>query len=199
MRMRIQDWGMLLLIYITVVIIALAVIYGITTVVQQVTDVMVEVIAAAATIIGAIVTHALTAIREQNLQQQRYAAQQKLEEERYKKQQKLEQQRQKQSNYAQLIRLIGPYVRYPERIRDELDTAHLLSWVYGSPDVVMKTVAFKRDITDRKVLELLRAIRDDVGVQKLDIEGTEFLGVFGPKETETPGHVRKESGEGPSP
>jgi len=100
------------------------------------------VIAAAATLLAAILTHTLTDVRQQ----------------------RMEQQKQKQSNYAELLEIAAKYVRNPSDHRDKLDTAHLYSWVVGSSEVIRATQEFTDNRDDVALRKLLDAMREDIGL-----------------------------------
>src|SRR5207248_2036391 len=101
-------------------------------------------IGAVALVLGAILTHAFTALREQ----------------------RLEQLRQKQENYAQLINHIAEFVRNPNATRDTFESIHLYSWLVGSPSVIAFTQKFMKDMDDKTLENLLIAMRYDLGLPK---------------------------------
>jgi flagellar motor component MotA len=67
--------------------------YGFRVVAEPISKIIVAIIGAAAILLGAILTHALTTLREQ----------------------KIELQRQRQTNYASILEKLTPYVRDPKR------------------------------------------------------------------------------------
>jgi hypothetical protein len=101
-------WGIILIVLID------AVVVGIRDTLDATSKIVVAVIGGAVTLGAAILTHALTVLREQ----------------------RLEVQRQKQLNYAALVEKLASFVRNPKTQIDEFTKVHLYSWVVGSSEVV---------------------------------------------------------------
>lgn len=129
---------------VVLILAAWAGIYAVTSSLDAVTKVMVAVVGGAAVLLGAILTHALTSLREQ----------------------KIELQRQRQTNYGILADRLVPFVRAPER-SDELTQAHLYSWVVGSPEVIDCTGRFVKTRSEDNLRALLVAMRRDIGLVEL--------------------------------
>lgn len=144
--MRREDIGILVLWVVLVTVLVTALAFGLPSVIETLGDVAVAVIGAAAVLLGGILTHALTVIREQ----------------------RLEQQREKQRHYAELLKVIDELVRKPGAFSDEVAKVHLASWVVGSATVVRQTHALVHAKTAKERTEALKALllamRRDIGL-----------------------------------
>lgn len=156
--MKREDMAIGVLWVVGVAITVAASVYGIATALDAAAKIMVAVIGGMAMILVAIVTHALTSIREQ----------------------RLELQRQKQQNYAALLDRLVPFVRAPKVKGDEFTSIHLYSWVVGSPEVVVQTKIFIDRRTEEGLRHLLLAMRQDVG---LGYTNASLSGLIGPLPT----------------
>jgi signal transduction histidine kinase len=132
---------------------AAAVIYAFVYAPSQFLQFAGALVAAAATILVAILTHAFSALREQTL----------------------EQQKQKQKNYTELLSNIGKYIRTPAATRDAFETIHLQSWIVGSPEVILATQNFLATPTAKTLDKLLLAMRSDIGLSGKPGTTTEVL------------------------
>jgi hypothetical protein len=157
--MKRQDFAIAALWTVVLAVTVIAAIYSIRFAADAAAKTMVSIIGAAGVLLGAILTHALAAFREQQL----------------------ELQKQRQINYAALIEKMAPFVRAPKSQIDIFTTAHLYSWVVGSPAVVEMTAEFIKNRSESNLKSLLLEMRKDVGLPK--IEGS-IEGVFAPKEPE---------------
>ncbi len=124
-------------------------------------------IAGAVTLMAAVLTHTLAQLREQRQQQQEL----------------------KQSNYSELLEVAAKYVRKPSDNRDNLDKAHMLSWVVGSKEVIKATQEFTEEQDDVALRKLLEAMRQDIGLSK--VPNALEPNVFPPQEA--PGSLKKRS------
>ena len=119
-------------------------------IIQALGNVIAAVISALAVLVGAILTHALTAIRDQRNKQ--------LSE--------------KQKNYSRLINNINEIVWNPQVTSDNFSMIHLESWIVGSSEVVKLTQSLLEAKTrgERRaaIKALLTQMRSEVGLSKLD-------------------------------
>lgn len=134
--------GLLLWIVFALIAVA-ATFYGLVILTDAVVKMAVAVIAAAAGIMTAILTHTLQQMREQDM----------------------ERLRKKQENYALIIGKLGAYLRNPEENGDDFTSAHLLSWVVGSPEVVKLTLQFMGAKNVDTLNKLLMQMRSDLKMQ----------------------------------
>jgi cobalamin biosynthesis protein CobD/CbiB len=137
-----DDWAIVVLWGFAIIVVIVASVVGLATKFETVAKIVVAVIGAAAVIISAILTHALTQVRELQL----------------------EQQKQRQANYAELLKQVAAFVRDRSAGRDSIDSAHLYSWVVGSEDVIQATQTFVQTVGDQDLRKLLVAMRCDVGL-----------------------------------
>ena len=132
-------WG------ISIIAIVATLVSSVYMVVSALGDVLAATLGAAGTLAAAILSHALTDIREQRLVRQERM----------------------QSNYSSLIVNIGELIRNPNLPTDEFSTVHLSSWVVGSPEVIRATqhllTAQNRRCRRTALEELLAAMRVDLG------------------------------------
>jgi hypothetical protein len=98
-------------------------------------------VAGFATLLTAILTHALTQAREYELKRRQLM----------------------QENYRQIVELITPFIRNPGLSRDQLDTARMLSWVVGTQSVITATQQFVNQPNTDTLADLLAAMRADIG------------------------------------
>ena len=131
---------------------------GVKALITAVGDTLVALIGGAFVLIGGIWTHALTRLREQQL----------------------EQQRDMHRNYRRLLDNIEKVIRNPEVSSDDFSKVHLESWMVGSEDVIRNTQLLikARDKRARKkaLKELVFAMRRDVGLPV--VKGVELRDVF---------------------
>ncbi len=137
-----DDRGVLLLWVAVLLLFGGAIVYGVVLATAVALKIAAAVISAAALLMGAIVNHSLAMLKEQEL----------------------ERQRQMQQNYVALVGKIGIYLRETKATADELDSIHLLSWIYGTPQVIMATQEFMASRTSTLLRKLLVAMRKDVGL-----------------------------------
>jgi hypothetical protein len=141
--MKRETLGIAALWLVIIAVVGLASWYGIHETVNAVLKIAVAIIGAAAILLGAILTHALTTLREQHLEQRRHM----------------------QENYKNLVERIAPYVRDPKN-SDDFETIHLHSWVVGSPRVVSCTQTFMAERSPDALRQLLAAMRSDLGLRE---------------------------------
>src|SRR5258706_4934260 len=110
-----DDRGVLLLWVAVLLLFGGAIVYGVVLATAVALKIAAAVISAAALLMGAIVNHSLAMLKEQEL----------------------ERQRQMQQNYVALVGKIGIYLRETKATADELHSIHLLSWLYGTRQVIM--------------------------------------------------------------
>jgi hypothetical protein len=139
-------------------------ILAVRSAIEAAAEVLAAIVSAAALLLGGILTHALTVIREQHLQQQR----------------------EKQKNYERLIESIDKVIRKPGPTSDDFAKIHLESWVVGSPDVIKHTqeLLVGKEPSERKkaVEELLLSMMKDLGLP-LPSSKLELKGVFEKQES----------------
>jgi hypothetical protein len=123
------------------IVCVLSVLWAIYTALRLAEAILPAIVAGFATLMAAILTHAFTQAREYDLKRRQLM----------------------QENYRQIIEMIAPYVRKPQESKDQLDTAHLLSWVVGSYEVLHATQKFVDDPDTDRLADLLAAMRHDVG------------------------------------
>ena len=140
-----------------------AAIYGLRETAEAVSKIVVAIIGATAILLGAIVTHALTSLREQ----------------------RIEIQRQRQENYGKLLEKLATFVRDPKKEADEFTKVHLYSWVVGSAEVVESTTEFMKKRSKDNLRKLLLAMRNDVGLPGTTASLDQVL-----LEPETPGSLQ---------
>jgi hypothetical protein len=156
--MRGEDIAIIVLWAVIVLVIALVAYNAPVPLIQAAGQVFAAVVSGGALLLGGILTHTLTQMREQRLiQRQRM-----------------------QDNYAKLLAKIGDVIRKPENPSDEFSTIHLESWVVGSPEVIQETknlLAANTDQSRKDALQaLVYAMRRDTGLTKTN----ETLGVVFP-------------------
>jgi hypothetical protein len=131
--------------------------FGLQAAIQALGDIIVAFIGAGALLLGAILTHALTELREQR---QRRAALM-------------------QTHYLDLLSRIDGLVR-GSALSDDFSKIHLTTWAVGSPDVIERTQAIadaQSGAPMRKALEeLVLAMRGDLGLS--EPTGVELKYVF---------------------
>jgi flagellar motor component MotA len=146
---------------VMILIVGSAVVYGLKTNFDAISKIMVAVIGGAAVLLGAILTHVLAGLREQ--------------------QQAL--QRQKQENYKALVEKLTPFVRNPKRQIDDFTATYLQAWVIGDPDVVKMAALFMESPGEKELTQLLNAIRQDIGLAESDAKLGPILGPVDPEPT----------------
>jgi Flp pilus assembly protein TadB len=153
--MKRTDYSLIVLWVIVCAAMALVVSGVIYIAADILTETMKVVVGTVGALIAAIFSHALAQARE------------------------LEQKRQQamQSNYEKLLERISSAIRSGDDPDDAFSTAHLQSWVFGTPEVVRKTQEILKatDKEGRKAAlrALVQAMRKDVGLEvddKLPLE-----------------------------
>lgn len=125
--------------------------YGFLAVVEGVKEIIVAVIAGAASLLSAIFVYAFQRAKDREM-----AAMQRHREI------ELATRKVKQENYSRILGGIAAYVREPEEHGDQLTTSYLQAWVAGSADVLRDTQRFL-DRRDHQTLDsLLRSMRVDL-------------------------------------
>jgi hypothetical protein len=127
--------------------------YGLVVLTDAVVKMAVAVIAGTAGIMAAILTHTFQQMREHEM-------------ERLHRMRELEMERlhQKEKNYALIIERLGEYLREPEAKGDYFTSAHLLTWVVGSPEVVKLTLEFMTARNPETLKRLLIQMRSDLNL-----------------------------------
>ncbi len=147
-----KEDGMVLGLWVLLLVVGAALWQNLGSVIDAIGDVAAAFISALAVLIGAILTHALTQLREQNNAQ--------LFE--------------KQRNYLKLLDRIDDVIRRPEAVSDSFSKAHLESWVVGSPEVVKLTQSLleseEKEQKRTAIVSLLAQMRTEVGLPKLSKE-----------------------------
>jgi len=148
--MRRQDVAIALLWAAILIVIGLVVRYALGPLLQATAQVLAAVVSAMAIILGGILTHAFTQIREQDLAQRKT----------------------QQENYKTLLAKIDQVIRTPNSPNDEFVKVHLESWVVGSAEVIQYTRELLDSTTPEKRKEaleqLLKAMRKDVGLSSTE-------------------------------
>lgn len=113
-------------------------------------------------LIGAVVTHALNARHDREL----------------------DDLRRKRDSYASILNLIAPFVRAQSETSEALTTALLQATIVGTPRVASAVRAFLEDKAAAKLDEVLAAMRDDLDMAPASIRTT---GLFPAKKTDSLG------------
>lgn len=154
---------MIVLLWLLLLLTGYLILANLGSLIRAVGDVVAAIISALAVFIGAILTHALTQIREQRDRQLM----------------------EKQRNYLQLVNQLNEIIRNPHAPSDRFSTVHLESWVVGSPEIVKLTQSLletkNREQRRKAVKNLLAKMRTEVGLAKLD-ESIDLKCVFPPQE-----------------
>lgn len=125
--------------------------YGLLVLAAAAKEIIVAVIAGAASLLSAVFAYAFQRAKDREM-----AAMQRHREI------ELATRKAKQENYSRILERLAPYIRDPERSGDEFSTAYLQAWVAGSVAVLRSTQRFL-DRRDYQSLDsLLRAMRDDL-------------------------------------
>lgn len=123
--------------------------YGVVVLLGTAKEILVAVIAAAATLLSAIFGYLFQRTKELELAW--LHRKQELE---------FQQRRVTQENYGRIIQGLASFIRNPKQSADDFATAHLFTWVTGSPEVVLLTLEFieqpNPSILDRLLLEMRR-------------------------------------------
>ena len=156
--MQREDYA-IVLIWVVIIIALVALIgFGFKVVIDAFGDILVAVISVIGIVIGGILTHALTELREQRASQQR----------------------EMQRNYFNLLSNIDEIIRAPGPVSDEFAMIHLKSWVIGSPEAIRDTQSLMAAATPEdkksKLTDLLRTMRKDIGLP--EAEGLEVRNIF---------------------
>ena len=114
--------------------------------IRAITDMAVAIISATTLIFGGILTHTLTQIREQRLQQERLM----------------------QENYKAVIEKIDEVIRKTSYTSDDFSKVHLVTWMVGSVDVIRSTQLLMQASEPAKkgsaLNEMVIAMRKDIGL-----------------------------------
>jgi hypothetical protein len=158
-----DDWSIIALWALLLVVVGGALVSGLLNeAVQAMGSVLAATITGAVVLLGAILTHTLTELREQRMTQQR----------------------EMQRNYSTILTNIADVIRKPSSTSDDFSRVHLESWVLGSRDVIRATQALleSKDPGARRAAleELVLAMRRDVGLPAVD--GLKLKSVFGPRD-----------------
>ena len=158
--MQRDEWSIVALWTLLLVVLGVATWTGVVNAtVEAFGTAVAAIISGAVLLLGAILTHALTQLREQRMVQQR----------------------EMQRNYSAVLSRIGDVIRR-SGASDEFSQVHLESWVLGSDEVVDATQRVLKATPAERVeaLEaLVKAMRKDVGLPKID---RKLEIVFGPRE-----------------
>lgn len=125
--------------------------YGLLVIAEAAADVIVAVITASATLFAAVFGYVFQRLKELEL-----AAVQRRQE------LELQERNTKQENYKRVLEELAPFLRNPREEADAFTTAHLLTWVVGSPKVVMLTGELMTARNSGTLDNLLFAMRQDL-------------------------------------
>jgi hypothetical protein len=152
--------------------------YGFVVLTDAVAKMALAVIAAAAGIMTAIVTHTLQQMREREM----------------------ERLRKRQENYVQIVERLGAYLRDPEQKGDDFMSAHLLTWVLGSPEVVNLTLEFMAKQDDLTLNRLLIQMRSDLNMPATGLSSLSTQGLLAAPPAQKPrGGLKAGTAMGPPP
>jgi hypothetical protein len=140
--------GLLLTVAIVAVWYGLVVLGGIAK------EILVSVVAAAASLLSAVFTYGFQRAKDVEL-----AAIQK------RREMELAERKVKQENYARILQNLAPYIRDPNGAADDFTTAYLHTWVTGSDNVVLRVYEFLDKRSDVTLDGLLYAMRADLRLE----------------------------------
>lgn len=145
-KLRGEDISIVVLWVIILSVVGLIAYQAFGPLIQAAGNVLAAIVSGGALLIGGILTHALTEIREQ-----RSAQRQRMQE-----------------NYAKILDRIDKVIRNPNSPDDSFSKIILESWVVGSSAVIKHTQSLKDckdDETRRALLEnIVKAMRADLGL-----------------------------------
>jgi hypothetical protein len=151
--MRVGERIALLVLWaVILVVVGGAITYAFVQALDNVTKLAVSVVGVGGVIVGAIVSHSLTIMREQEAERRRLM----------------------QQNYLVLLDRVCKYVRSNRKDEDAFDGAHLYSWIVGTPRVIGDTVAFMDNPDGKTLRYLLLTMREDIGLPTRDLESIQL-------------------------
>lgn len=131
-----------------VVVAIAATMYGLKVVTDSVSKIVVAVVTGTFGIMVAIVTHAMTQLREREL----------------------EAWRKKQERYALILERLGSFVRDRTENNDTFASAVLQSYVVAAPSVIVAVRAFMRTPEAQSLDEVVTAMRSDLELALLPVD-----------------------------
>ena len=80
-----------------------------------------------------------------------------------------------QENYKNILNKIAQYIKSKGTDADALSSAHLESWVVGSPEVIKLTQNFMDKRSNLRLKSLLQQMRKDIGLTDKDLQKLQLL------------------------
>lgn len=145
-----------------------AIIYGLTTAVKAVTDIIVATIAGVTSLLSAVFAYIFQRTKDLEMAQIQHELDLNLAKDHHQKETNLSIRKTKQENYARILEKLAPYIRNPSKNSDDFTTAYLHTWVMGSPAVVQAVGDFLKSRDFKSLDKLLLAMRKDL--RHLDAE-----------------------------
>lgn len=139
--------------------------YGLIVLVDAGKEILVAVIAAAASLLSAVFAYVFQRNKELELAAVQKDRELELAAVHQEKELAVIQRKTMQDNYARVLDRLAPYIRNPSHNGDDFTTAHLFTWVVGSPEVVALTSRFMRERTPDSLDALLLAMRKDLALE----------------------------------
>jgi hypothetical protein len=141
--------------------------YGLIVLTNVAKEILVAVIAAAASLLSAVFAYVFQ--RNKELELASVQRDRELE---------IIQRKTMQENYTRVLEKLAPYVRNPNQGGDDFTTAHLFTWVVGSPKVVGLTSLFIHERTPENLDALLLAMRSDLALESWRLDEATTSGLF---------------------